>query len=370
MPVSLRAIPHDVGRNPRGARPVIVEIVSQEDAQSDMTAAGDIHAGLGPDFDVHLIHLGDHANRLSRRVGALSLAVDNPRFDEMLVDILRSLQAEIVHTHRFADLARIGHGARDAGASHLIHTINDTTEIANGRDLSGLSSVLNIHKPLLVAVAGVLPDDFDLGNRPVACVPQGVDCHRYEPGNAERARRRIGLPQNAKIVGCASPIAHLDPFLRAIKEVDGDVHVALFGEAKPNAGRKRWLQQVDMEEKVHVLGPWADPAHVYQAMDAYFHGPAAIPYPRPVLAAQATGISVVATAPTCVNTIGPTGGTLMEMPSVPVLAAAIDEAIRKLPQPAARQFIESNWNADATVDAYRDVFDSLTAKAGRASSGS
>lgn len=346
---------------------MIVEIVSQEDAQSDMTAAGDIHAGLGSEFDMHLVHLGNLANRLSRRTGVFSLAVDGPRFDEILADILRSLKAEIVHTHRFADLASVGYAARRAGVNHLIHTINNTTEMSTTQDLSSLSSILDIHKPLLVAVSGALPDDFDLGNRAIACVPQGIDSDRYGPGDTHRARRRIGLPQGPRIIGCASPIAHLDPFLRAIIEIGDDVHVALFGEAKPDAGQRRWLQQLDMEERVHVLGPWADPGHIYQAMDAYFHGPSAIPYPRPVLAAQATGIPVVATAPTCLNTIGPTGGRLLETPSVPVLAAALREAISASPQSAARQFIEANWNAGLTVDAYRDIFASLSSRVSRAS---
>jgi len=346
---------------------VIVEIVSQEDAQSDMTAAGDIHAGLGSGFDVHLIHLGDLANRLSRRAGVFSLAVDGPRFDEILADILRSLKAEIVHTHRFTDLARVGHIARRAGVNHLIHTINDTTEISAAPDLSELSSTLQIHKPLLVGVSGALPDDFDLGNRPLACVPQGIDSGRYGPGDAAPARRRIGLPQDLKIVGCASPIEHLDPFLRAITEIGDDVHVALFGDAKPDASQRRRLQQLDLEERIHVLGPWADPGHIYQAMDAYFHGPSAVPYPRPVLAAQATGIPVVATAPTCVNTIGPTGGRLLETPSVPVLAAAIREAISASPQPAARQFIKENWNVELTVDAYREIFAALSSRVSQAS---
>lgn len=368
MAVSLRTVNAGFDPNARGVRPIIVEIVSQEDAQSDLTAAGDIHARLGAGFDAHLVHLGDLANSLSRRAGVLSLDVDMPRFDETVTDILRALRADIVHTHRFADLAHIGHAARRAGVSHLVHTINDTTELAATQGSSEITSILNSHKPLLVAVSGALPDDFEFSNRPVACVPQGIDSHRYQPGDAGRARRRIGLPQDAPIVGCASPIEHLDLFLRAVIEIGADLHVALFGDAKPDARQRRWLEQLDMEERVHVLGPWADPAHVYQAMDAYFHGPSALSYPRPVLAAQAAGIPVVATAPTCINTIGPTGGTLLETPSVPILAKAIREAMESKPQPAARQFIEANWNADAAVDAYREIFASLTAKLGRASS--
>lgn len=367
MSVPLRTEMAGIDPKARGARPLVVEIVSQEDAQSDMTAAGDLHARLGANFDTHLVHLGDLANCLSRRAGVLSLVVGNPRFSETMTDILRSLRADIVHTHRFADLASIGHAARRAGVRHLVHTINDTTELAATRDSSEITSILNAHKPFLVAVSGILPDNFEIGNRPVACVPQGIDHHRYEPGDAGRARRRIGLPRTSSIIGCASPIEHLDPFLRAVMEIGGDLHVALFGDAKPDTRQRRWLEQLDMEERVHVLGPWADPGHVYQAMDVYFHGPSALPYPRPVLAAQAAGIPVVATAPTCVNAIGPTGGMLLETPSVPVLAKAIREAIANKPQPAARQFIESNWNADATVDAYRDIFASLTARLGRVS---
>lgn len=367
MPLSLPATPVEAGRSPRGVRPVIVEIISQEDAQSDMTGAGDIHAGIGSEFDVHLVHLGDLANRLSRRSGVVSLATDNPRFDETLADILRSLQADIVHTHRFADLASVGYTARRAGVGHLIHTINDMTETGAGGGLSGISSVLKTHKPLLVMVSGALPEGFDLGNQPIACVPQGIDSARYEPGDAARARRRIGLPQHSPIVGCASPVEHLDTFLRAIMEVGDDVHVALFGDAKPDADQRRWLQQLNMEERVHVLGPWADPGHIYQAMNAYFHGPSALSYPRPVLASQAVGVPVVATAPTCGDTIGPTGGTLLETPSVPVLAAALNQSIIQTPRPAARQFIQANWNAEATLDAYRGIFASLTAKTGHAS---
>ena len=96
MAVLPSTIPFEPRRKVRSVRQVIVEIVSQDDAQSDMTAAGDIHAGLGSEFDVHLIHLGDLANKLSRRAGVFPLAVDNPRFDEALTDILRSLRAEAI----------------------------------------------------------------------------------------------------------------------------------------------------------------------------------------------------------------------------------------------------------------------------------
>lgn len=367
MPLPNSASPAPAGRKAqRVHRPVIAEIVSQDDAQSDMTAAGDIHARLGSEFDVHLVYLGDLADRLSRRNGMVSVAADNPRFDETLADILRSLRAEIVHTHRFMDLARIGYTARRAGVAHLIHTINDTTE-TTGEDLSELSSILNVHKPLLVAVSGALPDDFDLGNQPVACVPQGIDSLRYEPGDATRARRRIGLPQNVPIIGCASPVTHLDPFLQAMVEIGDGVHIALFGAAKPDASQRGRLQRLDLEERVHVLGPWADPGHIYQAMSAYYHGPSAMAYPRPVLAAQAAGVSVVATVPTCRNTIGPTGGTVLQSQSVPDMVEAIRHAISEKPRPAARQFIKANWNADATVEAYRDIFAGLTAKSARTS---
>ncbi len=345
-------------RSPHRRGPVVVEVASWRDARSDLTAAADIHAGIGDDFSVHLLRLHEPDLTPLPEDGVFQFSSRDPALAQKLEELFRSLQPDIVHTHRLEDFRTIAAAARRAEVSHLVHSLDSQTDAQPTRNSISMVTTLSGHDSVLVAMPGAAVNEA-VGDGRTFVIRPGIDCGRYQPGDVARARRKIGLPIGQRIVGCASPADHLDPLLKALFRLPQDVHIALFGPAILNAQQRMHLRRYNLEERIHVLGPWAEPQLIYQAIDAYFHGPGENPIPRPVLAAQASGKRVIATVPIHSGALCPRAGVLLPSPFVPAIVSAIKKTLSDSNAVSPREFIETNWNSGSSMRSYGELFRSL-----------
>jgi len=187
-------------------------------------------------------------------------------------------------------------------------------------------------------------------------VRPSIDCGRYRPDLPAKARQKAGLPEHPRIIGCASPAAGLEVLLLALTKMEPDVHVALFGPAFPGAAERHTIRELNLDERVHVLGGWALPEVIHQAIDVYCHGPSDDRGSRPILAAQACGKPVVAGHPAEAGCVCPGTGQCLDEWSSDGLAAALDRAMSLSPAPTAREFVEENWCFAESIGAYESVF--------------
>lgn len=347
-------------------RPVIVAVASSQDARLDLTAARDIHTGLGDEFACHLVRLYDTDLVPAQEPGVHQLDRTADDLQDQLDALFCDLQPDIIHTHRIQDFEIVAEAARRAGVRHLVHSL-DTAGCAHpSGDDSRQQARLREAGAIVVVPTTDVPTDFLNGSRLCAIAP-GIDAKRFRPGDASRARRKLGLPSDPRILGCGSPSQNLDPLIQALFHLPADIHLALFGPAVPTPDQRQRIRRLGLDERVHVLGPWAEPDLVYRAIDAYFHGPGGCPFPRQVLAAQAAGKPVIATWPTREEILCPGGAHLLPTLFVPALNAAIQRAVKRDDRDTIRNFIERRWGADLMVGAYRDLFLAMVALPGAAS---
>ncbi len=339
----------------RIARPTILEVVSDTDARADLTAAADVRAGLGDVFDAHLARMGDSCPPVVGQSDMHWIAAgDGLSLQADLASLFARVQLDIVHTHRVDDLAVIGAAARQAGVPCLVHSVCGEIALADSEQVVRLKDLADEYSAILIAPSFEVASRFNAADD-IAVVPRSIDCTRYHAGSSAKARQKTGLPVAPRIIGCASPAAGLETLFRALAKMEPDVHVALFGPASPGIVERSMIREQNLEERVHVLGGWALPELIHQAIDIYYHGPSDDCSARPILAAQACEKPVVAAYPTKAEFLCPQSGHLLPAQFLPALVSALNRALSASPAPAARSFVEQNWNLSSSIGIYETV---------------
>lgn len=338
----------------RIARPAILEIVSDCDARADLTAASDVRAGLSAVFDAHLARMGDSFPPVVGHDDIHWISREGASLQADLVSLFARISLDIVHTHRTRDLAGVAPAARRFGVPCLVHTIGSEAVVTDEQQLRQLNELAAAYDVVLVAPS------FEVASRvgaaeDVAIVPLSIDCTRYRPDSPAKARQKTGLPEEPRIIGCASPASGLETLFHALTGMASDVHVALFGPAFPGAVERHIIRELDLDERVHVLGGWALPEVVHQAIDIYYHGPSDDCSSRPILAAQACGKPVVAEHPTEAAFLCPQTGQFLDSRSPDGLIRALDRTLSLSPAPTAREFVEKNWSFASSIGIYESV---------------
>jgi len=339
----------------RIARPAILEVVSDGDAHADLTAASDIHAGLGTVFDAHLARIGDGSPPVVGYDDIHWISRDSASLQDEFASLFSRVSLDIVHTHRTQDLASVAPAARRSGVPCVVHTIDGGAVVAEQKQLEELTELAAAYEVVLVAPSAEAASGLGVAED-VAIVRPSIDSARYRPGSPAKARQKTGLPEHPRIVGCASSASGLESLLRALTAMEPDVHVALFGPAFPGAAERHMIRELNLDERVHVLGGWALPEVIHQAIDVYYHGPSDDRGSRPILAAQACGKPVVAGHPTEAGVVCPQTGHCDKSRSPERLAEALDRALSLSPAPAAREFVERNWDTASSIGSYESLF--------------
>ncbi len=340
-------------------RPILVESVAENDALDDRTGAVDLCDRLAQDFDTHLLLLSNDAPKDGGRRNTFLFWKDDPKLAGELEFLLDGLRPDIVHTHRMDELATLGRAAGKAGVPHIVHSL--CREIAGARNWHSdeFAAIAERLSPLLIA-----PNEEAAGKLPswarIEILRTGVDCERYVPGDKTRARRKVGLPKAPRIIGCASPAHGMAPLLETVFHMGEEVHLALFGNGRPGNPERALIKRLNMEERVHVLGAWARPETIFQAIDVYFHGPSGNSLPRPVLAAQACGKPAIACVPALSDALCPQTGRLAPLQFMPTLRHSLRCALDSAAPEVTRQFIVDNWNVEQSLEGYGALFKRLT----------
>ncbi|POX56176.1 glycosyl transferase [Streptomyces sp. Ru71] len=210
--------------------PVECEVVT-------LTNPGAVAAGLVAD-GVRVIDLGMAGNR---DLAAL------PR----LVKVIRAGGYDLVHTHLYRACLYGRIAARLAGVRAVVATEHSLGETQmEGRPLSaGVRALYLAGERLGSATVAVSPTvaarlgRWGVPASRVAVVPNGIDVDRFrfDPVRRLRARRRLGLSEDAYVVGGIGRLAaakRFDVLIRALALLPGDCRLLLVGGG-PEEGRLR-----------------------------------------------------------------------------------------------------------------------------------
>lgn len=166
-------------------------------------------------------------------------------------------------------------------------------------------------------------------------VPNGIDLGRFRlPDDPVSARRALGLPEDAAVVGTVSradPRKGMGSFLRvaaAVARMLPEVHFLLAGGAifpheEPHHEQVRRDAAGLLGDRVVLTGRLDDPLIAFQAMDVFVHPSEPEAFPTTVIEAMACGLPVVAYAWGGATEIVEDGATGLLVPPKDEEAAAV-----------------------------------------------
>ncbi|MDG9716763.1 glycosyltransferase [Streptomyces sp. DH24] len=218
-----------------------------------LTNPGAVAAGLAAD-GVKVVHLGMAGNR---DLAAL------PR----LVRVIRSGRYDLVHTHLYRACLYGRLAARMAGVRAVVateHSLGDSQ--MEGRPLSAGVRALYLAGERLgrttVAVSPTVAARLTRWGVPaprIAVVPNGIDVDRFrfDPAVRHRTRRRLGLPQDAYVVGAIGRLTagkRFDTAVRALARLPGDCWLLLVGGGPEENVLRRVAHEAGVADRVLLTG--------------------------------------------------------------------------------------------------------------------
>ncbi|WDE08267.1 glycosyltransferase [Thalassomonas viridans] len=281
-----------------------------------------------------------------------------PKIIKALIRLFTWHKITSVHTHHIGPLLYGGLACRLCGIKSLIHTEHDAWHLASLKRRLLQRCLLAALRPLWIADAkAVAVKISDYLHKPnVRVISNGIDIDKFIPGNRQAARRRLSLPADASLIGCAArlePVKGQDVLIRALTSLPPSYHLVIAGDGSTKSALKRLVRQEKISARVHFLGMVNDMPTFYQALDIFclpsrFEG-----MPLSPLEAQACNIpSVITNVGGCSEVVCRQTSTLVP-PDKPF---AIAEAILNLSVLSYRQnpraFVQQKGNIKDTVLAY------------------
>ncbi|MEU8572537.1 glycosyltransferase [Streptomyces asoensis] len=250
--------------------PVECEVVT-------LTNPGAVADGLAED-GVRVVHLGMAGNR---DLAAL------PR----LVRIIRAGGYDLVHTHLYRACVYGRLAARLAGVRAVVateHSLGDS-QLEGRRLTSGVRALYLASERLgrtTVAVSPTVADRLRGWGVPaprIEVVPNGIDLtrFRFDPQTRHRTRRRLGLPDDARVVGGVGRLTagkRFDVAVRALARLPRDHWLVLVGGGPEENLLRRTAHEAGVADRVLFTGerpcvpdgtPGPDLPSLFCAMDVF-----------------------------------------------------------------------------------------------------
>ncbi len=323
------------------------------------------------DEPIGLVSLAGRANELIADWSALRPVAERitgfakrtgfqPRLILELVRHFRQNRPSAVITHHIGPLLYAGIAARIAGVPVVAHIEHDAWHYNEKRRRKLGRLLLKFVRPRLAAVSSTVANGVADG---VGYVPtviaNGADIHRFKPANQRLAREALGLPVDAKIMGCAGRlelVKGFDLLLDAVTELPDDVLTVIFGAGSQADNLKMQAERLGIQNRVIFAGLSSHMQKVYPAFDLFclpsrFEG-----MPLAALEAQACGVPVVGFDVGGVReAVCPDTGVLVKAGNTAFLASALAYALEFSAAKSPREFIVTNFSFENTVRAYAQL---------------
>jgi glycosyltransferase involved in cell wall biosynthesis len=185
----------------------------------------------------------------------------------------------------------------------------------------------------------------------VVSVPTGIDLGRFRPGDRMQARRELGLPVEAALVGIVATLRSWKGhryLLDALASLDRpQAHLVIVGDGPQREALGAQVDQLGIGERVLFAGNRDDVAPWMRALDVFcLPSYANEGVPQSLMQAMACGLPVITTAVGSITEIVTDGinGVIVPAQDTPALAGAVASL---LDDPARRSTLGARAMADA-----------------------
>jgi glycosyltransferase involved in cell wall biosynthesis len=259
-------------------------------------------------------------------------------------------------THHAGPLIYGGIAARMAGVKTHLHVEHDVWHLSSPRRRRLVSGFGRLLRPTVVGVSEKMRDALASTYKTcdIHIVPNGVDLPETSVSRDE-ARRALGLPPRAMVVGAAGRLEAVkghDVLIAAMTRLPDDVLLVSAGEGSLRARLEDDAARLRVADRVRFLGHRDDLNAIYPAFDVFCQPSRNEGLPLTILEAQAMGVPVVASAVGDVPLgVCPLSGELAPPDDPDTLSAALARTLRK-PRPSPREFITRHFDFRATAEGY------------------
>ncbi|MER5523071.1 glycosyltransferase [Streptomyces sp. NPDC002677] len=266
-----------------------------------LTNPGPVARGLAAD-GVRVVHLGMAGNR---DLAAL------PR----LVRLIRRGRYDLVHTHLYRACLYGRIAARLAGVRAVVateHSLGDA-QLEGRRLTAGVRALYLAGERLGRSTVAVSPTvaqrlrGWGVPGPRIEVVPNGIDLERFrfDPDRRQRTRARLGIPQDAFVVGGIGRLApgkRFDVLIRALAQLPPDCRLLLVGGGAEEGALRRTAEEAGVAgrvlfagERPYVSDSSADPdlPSLASAMDVLASPSAEEAFGLAVIEALAAGLPVL-----------------------------------------------------------------------------
>ena len=257
--------------------------------------------------------------------------------------LLRRFRAEVVHTHGYrSDVVHAGvvrgegiplvstaHGFASSRGIGLVY------EWLQRRAWRRFDAVVAVSRPLLDVLSGLgIPRDR------LVFIQNGLS-GAHAPVDRREARTRLGLPQDARVVGWVGRFSEEKNAVLAIEALarttDRAVRLCMIGAGPTLEHCRALAHDRGLSERVRFCGAVPDAGPLVSAFDVLMLSSRTEGTPMVVLEAAAAGVAVVSTSVGGVpDLLGRDGGWLVPADDAAALAVALDEAASDPAQAARR----------------------------------
>lgn len=283
------------------------------------------------------------------------------------------LKPDVVHTHGYRSDV-IGCLAAASAGMMRVTTVHGFTggdfknrvhEWAQVRSYPRFNAVATVSRAIAkrLTTAGVRPDL-------IHTIPNAID-HRRSIDSRHDARRKLGLPNDAFVVGWVGRLSHEkgpDVFLEALARIEQPFKAVFIGNGPDNDALQATASQLGLGEAISWAGVLPDAASVFSAFDAFALSSRTEGIPIVLLEAMRANVPIVSTNVGGVpEMLEPTEALLIEPNRPDLLAAAID-AVRRQPDAArarvaaARARLERDFTVEPWVERYDALYRSILAR--------
>jgi len=307
-----------------------------------------------------------------RNIPAFSVPLDRRSLPSLLhlARLIRKRRPHVIVTHSSADSWLAALAVQVPGIrTPIVRTRHLSTPVAPGM----LNRWLYGRVPARVVTTGEairahLIDTLALDPGKVVSVPTGVDLARFQPSDRKAARAKLGLPDDAPIVGIVATLrswkGHRFLISAMRDERLASARLVIVGDGPQDAALRDQAQ--DLGDRVIFAGQQDDVAPWMQAFDVF-----ALPstgnegVPQALMQAMACGLPAVTTPVGAIPEVAihERSALIVAPTDVEALAAAIDRLLREPSlaehlAKAAAVHIANTYSRSAMLDAMEGVLTS------------
>ena len=204
----------------------------------------------------------------------------------------------------------------------------------------------------------------------IESVPTGVDAKRFCPGDRAGARRALGLPEKAFLVGIVATLRSWKGhrfLVDALAQLPEDVQMVIVGDGPQREALERQVDERGVRTRVRFAGNQADVVPWLQALDAF-----ALPsyanegVPQALVQAMPVGLPCITTTAGSISELAEHEATALVVPAqdAHALASALrrlydDAGLRARLGEAARRHCAERFSYERMLDRMEAVYRSV-----------